>query len=322
MKRKEFAVAVAAALGASALPDRVYAADVDYDLTTSSGALSGTLTLPAGTAKVPVVVIIAGSGATDRNGNSGVQLRTNAYAMIAAALASRGIATVRYDKRGIGKSAAAGPPESDLRFDTYAGDAAGWIAKLRADARFEAIGIAGHSEGSLVGMLAAQSAPVDAYISLEGPGRPAGDVLRTQLSDRLKRAPKLLAAADAVLTELIAGKLATDVPADLDFLFRPSVQPYLISWFKYDPAVEIKKVRGRLAIVQGTADLQVPLSDGKLLAAAVPDADFVVVPGMSHVLKDTPASNDLETQIGTVYADPSIPIDPAVPATIAKTIQP
>jgi pimeloyl-ACP methyl ester carboxylesterase len=320
MKRVEFTLGAIGAAAFAALPMRAIAAESDYDLTTSHGTISGTSTVPDGVAKPPVVLIIAGSGPTDRDGNSGAPLRTDAYKMLAVALAGRGIATVRFDKRLVGKSAAAGPSEETLRFDHYVGDAAGWIGKLRADGRFGKVAIAGHSEGSLVGMMAAARAPVDAFVSLDGAGRPAADTLRAQLSDRLKAAPALLAASNRILDSLVAGKTADDVPPALVTLYRPSIQPYLISWFRYDPAAELRKVRAPVGIVQGTADLQVPVEDAKLLAAAVPSAKFVLVQGMSHVLKHVADGATLQQQVQTAYSDPTIPLEPAVVQAIAGTL--
>src|SRR5262249_19557543 len=147
-------------------------------LTTSTGAISGTLVMPAATGKVPVVLIIAGSGPTDRNGNSpALPGRNNSYKMLAEALAADGVASVRYDKRGIAESKAAAAREADLRFEMYVDDAAAWVNQLRADPRFSRVIVAGHSEGSLIGMLAAANAKADAFVSIAGVARRASDVV-------------------------------------------------------------------------------------------------------------------------------------------------
>ena len=139
------------------------------NLVTQTGTIYGTLELPAATFPVPVVLIIAGSGPTDRDGNSkALPGSNNSLKLLASELASRGIASVRYDKRGIAASMASAGTERDLRFDNYVADAEGWIRKLRSDSRFTAITVAGHSEGSLVGMIAAREAGADGYVSLEG----------------------------------------------------------------------------------------------------------------------------------------------------------
>jgi pimeloyl-ACP methyl ester carboxylesterase len=317
MQRNEFLASLAAA---AALPNAPAGPESsEYDLNTPNGSLSGTLTLPAPAAKKPsVVLIIAGSGPTDRNGDAG-QVKTDTYLLLAGALASAGVASVRYDKRGVGASASALADESTLRFDDLVADAAAWIARLRADGRFGKIGIAGHSEGSLIGILAAGRATVDAFVSLEGLGRPAAAALRTQLKDALAGAPELKAASDRIMSALEQGTTVSDVPQQLYALYRPSVQPYLISWFRYDPSIEIAKLKTRVAIVQGTNDFQVPVDDAKLLSAARPAATLVVIPGMSHPLKDATGMTR-DQQIATVYVNPALPIVPLVPATIAAAI--
>ena len=172
---------------------------------------------------------------------------------------------------------------------------------------FPRVAVAGHSEGSLLGMLAAEAVPVDAYLSLDGAGRKAGDVVLAQLADRLASVPELFAAAERIVAALDDGETVTDVPPQLQTLFRASVQPYLISWFKYDPTRELMKLRTRVTIVQGSYDLQIPVSEASLLAAAYPGAKLVVVPQMSHALKIA-SDNVLANQVKTVYSDRRLPI--------------
>ncbi|HLP15777.1 MAG TPA: alpha/beta fold hydrolase, partial [Bacteroidota bacterium] len=274
----------------------------ESELTTTTGSISGTLIIPTAVTTPPLVVIIAGSGPTDRNCNSTLGVSTNAYKMIAEELAVRGIASLRYDKRGIGKSAQAMGQESDLRFETYAHDAAAWIMKLRAEKRFSRIIILGHSEGSLLGMLAARKAEADAFISVSGVGRSADKILLEQLS---KLPPALLEEARSITLSLKSGKTVSVTNANLAPIFRPSVQPYIISWMKYDPALEITKLSVPVLILQGTNDLQVGVEDAKLLSAASPKAVLRVIEGMNHVLKDSPA--DAAGNIAT-YRDPSLPL--------------
>src|SRR5262249_5804111 len=148
---------------------------------------------------------------------------------------------------------------------------------------FTRVGIVGHSEGSLVGILAAKQVKVDAFVSLAGPGRPAAGVLREELAKKVPEA--LEAARDRILDELVAGHGVADVPGTLGPLFRPSVQPYLISYFKYDPAREIADVNAPVMVVQGTTDLQETIEDAKRLAAARKGAKLCLIEGMNHVLK-------------------------------------
>jgi len=280
-----------------------------YKLETATGTIDGTLEVSA-LQRSPVVLIVAGSGPTDRNGNQlAVGLHDDAYGLMAADLEQRNVASLRYDKRGVGASAAAMTSERDLTFETYVDDAAAWVSQLRESGRFAKIAVAGHSEGSLIGMLAVEKAGADAFVSLEGAGRPITSVLREQLKPKLS--PQLYAQADAIITSLQNGKIVSDVPAELMLLFRPSVQPYLISWFKYDPAIEIAKLRVPVTIVQGTADVQVTTSDAEALHRAAPASRLVIVQGMNHVLKYAP---DISSQEAILkgYQDPSLPVAPQV----------
>ena len=306
MKRTTFLAATGGTIVTS-LGGIARAADSEITLTTATGSIYGTLTLPE-KLPAPVVLIIAGSGPTDRNGNSGA-VQANTYALLAAALVARGVATVRYDKRGIAASAAAGPSEDDLRFDMYVDDAAAWLHMLAADKRFSKIVVAGHSEGSLLGMLAVQRAPASAYVSLEGAGRRAPAILREQLKPKLPAA--LYAQADAALTQLSQGHTVPNPPPELASLFRPSVQPYLISWFKYDPAVEMARLKIPATIVQGTADVQVTLVDANILKQADPSASLVIVQGMNHMLKYAPDTSS-QAAILKGYTDSLLPIEPHV----------
>ena len=285
-------------------------------LTTATGVLSGTLMIPAGAGALPLVVIIAGSGPTDRNGNAaGAPSGSDAYRILADSLANHGIASLRYDKRGIAASRGAGGSESGLRFERLADDAAQWVAQARTSGRFSRIVIAGHSEGSLLGMLAAQITGADAFISLAGPARRADLILHEQLARNLP--PTLLAQSDSILASLVRGDTVPSTPAPLAALFRASVQPYLISWLHYDGATEIAKLRIPVLIVQGAHDAQVAPREADLLAAAAPTATVARLAGMNHVLKLTPAA--LTEQMRS-YTDPTVPIAPELVATLVTFI--
>lgn len=128
--------------------------------------------------------------------------------------------------------------EIDLRFDDYVNDAAGWIKLLKKDKRFSKVIVLGHSEGPLIGMIAANTAIADAYVSLAGAGQSADKVLKEQL----KHQPQAVDMCYPIIDSLASGKLVKNVNPKLNSLFRPSVQPYMISWFKYDPQIEIRKL--------------------------------------------------------------------------------
>jgi pimeloyl-ACP methyl ester carboxylesterase len=281
-------------------------AEEPIDLVTPTGTIHGTLLRPSAAGAVPVALLIAGSGPTDRNGNSAILPGpNNSLELLAEGLARQGIATVRYDKRGVAASAAAITREADLRFDHYTDDAVAWIAKLKTDPRFSRVSVIGHSEGSLIGIRAARVGGAASFVSLAGVGRRASDVLRGQLRPQLP--PALWTESERILAALEAGRTADSVPQPLAALYRPSVQPYLISWFAYDPAREIAELRIPVLIAQGTTDIQVGVPDAQALEAAKPDADLLIVEGMNHVLKLVPA--DPAKQQAS-YADPSLPVAP------------
>lgn len=282
-------------------------------LETSTGTLHGTLLLPAGGGPVPVALLIAGSGPTDRDGNSAaLPGKNNSLKLLAEGLAARGIASVRYDKRGIGESRSAAASEVAVRFDHFVDDAAAWVRQLDADPRFASVAVVGHSEGSLIGMLAAQRAPADAVVSIAGPARRASDILRDQLRGRLPA--ELAAQSEHILTRLEAGETVDSVPAPLMVLYRPSVQPYLASWMRYTPAEEVARLTVPVLVVQGTTDLQVPVEEARSLQAALPTARLAVVEGMNHVLKPVPA--DPARQQAS-YADPALPVAPGLVEAVA-----
>ena len=286
-------------------------------LAVTGGVLHGTLSMPDGQGKVPVVLLHAGSGPTDRNGNSAMLPgQNNALRMLAEALARNGIATLRYDKRGIGASASAGRREADLRLDDYIDDATAWLRQLRADPRFTNVLMAGHSEGALIAMVACQKAQLDGCVLIAGAGKALDDILRVQLKPRLP--PDLYAQNERILLALKRGEQVSDVPSALLALYRPSVQPYLISSMKVDPRAVVGALRMPLLILQGATDLQVSVADAQALSAAAPAARLVIVPGMNHVLKMV--SGDLAQQMPS-YGDPALPLAPALVDAVTAFVQ-
>ena len=235
-------------------------------LATPGGRIFGTLELPAQRFPVPVALMIAGSGPTDRNGNSiALPGANNSLMLLARGLAERGVASLRFDKRGIAASKAAMTKEEDIRFEDYIADAEGWIAQIRADPRFSTITVVGHSEGSLIGMIAAREARADAFVSLEGAGRNAKDIIIAQLAAQLP-AP-VVEQARSIMGKIEARQQVDSVPPFLAPLFRPSVRPYLVSWFRYTPSLEMAKLSIPALVIQGTTDIQTSEEDAKLLSA-------------------------------------------------------
>lgn len=232
-------------------------------LKTKSGELYGTVEIPKGVHAVPVALIISGSGPTDRDGNNPLAGKNNSLKMLSGGLAAKGIASLRYDKRGVAASAAAGLKEVDLRFDMYIEDAERWGRLLREDRRFSQLIIVGHSEGALIGTVACRRLGAQGFISIAGAGYPAFEVLETQLKKNMPS--DLLSESNAILELLKRGATTEKVPSSLLALFRPSVQPYLISWFRYDPVHELSQLTVPALIVHGTTDIQVSKSDAERL---------------------------------------------------------
>jgi len=279
------------------------------------GHLLGTLTVPDVGGPFPVALIIAGSGPTDRDGNSSM-LKTDAYKKLAQGLAVAGIATLRYDKRGIGQSTTVNQSESELRFDDYVSDAVACTQFLEDDERFSSVSIIGHSEGSLVGILAAQSDPkVRALVSLEGAGRDLATIVNEQIRNSPGTPMAIVKEVESINASLLAGQTVPNPDPALNALFRPSVQPFLISEYRYDPAKEIAKLKIPVLIVHGSTDIQVSATDANLLAAADPKARVVTIPGMNHILVDAPL--DRNGNIAT-YSQPGLPLSPTLVPTIAQ----
>ena len=272
-------------------------------LDTGTGELFGSLLLPKSDTPVPVVLIISGSGPTDRDGNNPDGGRNDSLKRLAWVLAKHNIASVRYDKRGVAASLAATPDERNLTLDAYVSDAQAWGRKLKADPRFGQLILLGHSEGALIAILAAPSVDAAAVISMSGSARPVDQVIRQQLANRLP--PPLMLRSNELLDSLKAGKTDDNVPSQLQVIFRPSVQPYLISLFRQDPAAAFAKLKMPALIIQGSNDIQVGVNDARLLQAAKPDADLALIEGMNHVMRIVP--NDVKRQLAS-YKDPNLPL--------------
>lgn len=286
------------------------------ELRASPAPLHGTLLTPDGETRA-AAVILPGSGPTDRDGNSPqFGIRAGTYRLLAEGLAERGVASIRIDKRGIGESTAAGPAEADLRFSAYVEDARAWAAEAAAKTGRPCAWLIGHSEGALVALAAAANGDdrVCGLVLLSGAGRPAGAVLREQLAALPE---PLKTQAYGAVADLEAGRTVADPPASLAALFRPSVQPYLISWLALDPAKLAADYEGPIFIGQGATDLQVGVADAEALKAAQPRAERVIWDGVNHVLKAAPAERAANV---ATYMDPALPLAPGVVEAVAAFV--
>ena len=288
-----------------------------YTIRSAGLELGGTLTTPrAANRPVPVVVIIAGSGPTDRNGNSVMGIRPNSYAQLAWRLAERGIASLRYDKRALpGTKGTVDIPT--LSLSDFATDARTAAESLATDKRFSRVLLLGHSEGASLALIAAKNGPpVAGVISVSGLGRALTTVIREQLSRQVDSAT--LVRYDSAMGQYLRGQQPKDVPAGLEAFFVPMNLRFMRTWAEFDPPAAIRAVRQPVLIVQGGRDLQVTPRDAELLKSGRPDAQIVIVPLANHVLKQA-ADTTLAGQM-PLYRNPAAPIMPEVVNPIADWI--
>lgn len=282
----------------------------------ANGFLHGTLIVPA-TTRSPVALIIAGSGPTDRDGNTPLLPgKNNSLLYLAEALAERGIASLRYDKRGIGQSRMQGGLPTDLRFEHYVEDAVAWGKKLQADRRFSSVIIIGHSEGSLIAMLATPLIPAAKVVSIAGLGFPAVEGIVRQV--RAGMPADQAAQVESALARVARGEEPGVYPPAMVGLFHPNVLPYLRSWFPYDPRVAASRVGAPLLVVQGLHDFQALEEDARAIAAANPQATLRLIAGMNHVLKQSPPGRLEQVP---VYSDSTIAVDTTLIETISAFVR-
>ncbi len=289
----------------------------EIELISRPSNLFGTLLVPE-THNSTVALIIPGSGPTNRNGNSTITGDNNSLKYLAEDLAKNGIASLRIDKRGVGKSLMAMTKEEDLRFDTYINDVIDWGYKILNDVRFKKLIVIGHSEGSLVGMSASKELekelPLKAYISLAGAGFPIDEILTKQLKSLSDSTQTEL---QQIFTKFKNGETVEKVSLPLFSLFRPSIQQYMISWIKHNPSEEIKLLATPILVINGTTDLQVGAENANNLHKSNPKSELVIIENMNHVLKKS--SSDL-TENRATYSNPDLRNIPELNEAIIKFI--
>ncbi|WP_260483109.1 alpha/beta hydrolase [Sphingomicrobium flavum] len=303
---------LAAALAAHAMtPEEV-------EIAGPEGPLAGTLIDPA--PEAPAILFIAGSGPTDRNGDSMMGVKGGAIRQLAEALGDAGIASLRTDKRGLAGSAAAIANPNAVVFEDYVADTRGWIDLLRERGK-PCVWLAGHSEGSTIALLTAQDPPdICGLILIAGAGRPILDVMVDQLSAQLP--PPMLEQLETAFASMKAGETVdpATVPAPLAPMFAPDLQRFMMSGYTLDPATLLEGIDLPVLIVQPGEDLQVKVSEGEALKAAMPAAAYVQIDGVNHVLKPVPAG-DVAANMAS-YGDADLAIDPRVAAAIAPFVLP
>ena len=276
--------------------------------------IKGTLFSPEKvTKKTKLVILIAGSGPTNRSGNSTIGGVNNSLKYLAEGLAQNGIAVFSYDKRIFAQMITKTVDEKTLSFEDFINDAKEVITYFQLQKKYSKIIIAGHSEGSLIGMVAALNT-ANGYVSIDGAGRGIDEVLSEQIA---KQAPSMKDAADKALASLKEGKTFENKIPMLASLFRESVQPYMISWIKYDPQVEIKKLTIPILLINGTKDLQVPTTDAELLHDANPKSELKIIENMNHIFKEIKADEDNLKS----YSNPNLPVMPELINTMTTFVK-
>ncbi|MDB5132812.1 MAG: hypothetical protein JWR02_2561 [Mucilaginibacter sp.] len=282
---------------------------------TLTGTVSGSLVTPKNiSGKVPVVLIIADTGPTDRDGNNPkAGVTANTYKLLANALGKSGIATLRYDKRFAGSSVST-VKESELAMEDYSDDAVSLIHLLNDDPRFSKIILFGHGEGSLVAMMASIDEPIKAFISAEGAGEQADKIL----TDQMKLKTEFIAGEfKAILDSLRKGKTTPNVDPALYYVAAPSKQHFLMSWCRLVPQRGIKRMKMPVMIIHGSTDLQIPVDNAEKLKKAKSDAVLLIINGMNHILKEAPANPD--QNMATFYK-PDLPLKPELVAGMVDFI--
>jgi len=283
------------------------------------GPLEGTFL--SGGAKAPALLIIPGSGPTDRDGNNPLGVKAAPYKQLAEALSKDGVSTVRIDKRGMFGSKAAIPDANKVSVAEYAADVHLWVDALRRKTGAPCVWVAGHSEGGLVALAAGQRpSGICGVITISAAGRHIGDILREQLQSNPANAPILPPALAAIDTLERGGSVdVASLPAPLASLFNPAVQPFMRDLMGQHPTELAKSLTIPLLIVQGDQDLQVKVSDAELLHRAQPKSELRVIPGMNHVLKSLP-KDDRAANMAS-YADPARPLAPEIAKAIAAFVK-
>jgi uncharacterized protein len=280
-----------------------YFSSQEVTVPVKGGSLYGTLYLPVGVKKPPIVLIIAGSGPTDRDGNS-ILLpgKNNSLLQLADSLAKNKIASLRFDKRGVGKSKIENMVEDSMLFSDGINDVLVWCNYLQ-NKKYKKIYIAGHSEGSLIGMSAAAQCNASGFISIAGAGRKIDVVLKEQLATLPEG---LREESYRNLDSLAMGKRIDKPNKMLYSIFRPSVQLYMISWMQYDPQKIIRSLKCPVLIIQGTNDIQVQKTDAENLYAAKPSSTLLIIKNMNHVFKEVWSEKKEDNQ--KAYSNPSLPV--------------
>lgn len=275
--------------------------------------VDGTLLAPKTKEKIPLAIIIGGSGPTDRNGNQQM-LVNNSLKFLAEGLYDQNIATFRYDKRIVKQMQQGNVNEKNIKFDDFIEDASAVVDYFKSDPRFSKIFVIGHSQGSLVGMIAASN-KADGFISIAGAGQSIDNVIIEQLKTQ---APGLEENARAAFIDLRANGETSNYDQNLASIFRKDIQPFIYSWMKYDPQEEISKLKIPVLIINGDNDIQVQVSEAELLHKSKPGAQYNIIHNMNHILKELPGDIMENTKS---YNNETMPVIPELIEVVVNFIK-
>ena len=289
------------------------------------GDISATLNTPEAGCDV-AVLIVAGSGPTDRNGNSGQSLNTYTYKMLSDNLVKSGIAVLRYDKRAIGRSRLNDPATiPNLVFGDFVDDAARCVDYLHSEG-FKKVVVAGHSEGGEIALHLAlrEDVAVDSLVLLCCPGFPMDQILNAQLSAQLvPQHVGLMVTATTIIKRIKAGESVPveSIPQELLSLFHPSVQPFLSSSMAFDPAELMSRVEQPTLVISGGRDIQVTKENADRLMAGAKRGEHLHFEQMTHILKDAD-TNDRIQQLVNVYVNANLSLTEGLSEAIIKFVKP
>jgi pimeloyl-ACP methyl ester carboxylesterase len=292
--------------------------------------LAGTLCLPlfSEIQYVPGIVLVAGSGPTDRDGNNPLAPEPiDLLKDIALLLARNGIASLRYDKRGIGQSTprprgSLAEQEAFFAWDNFVGDVEAAHAELLRHDEIKpyATALLGHSEGGLLALAASTALAarkLHALVLAATPGRRLDEILRAQIARDAP--PSLRLPTDRAIAAIVeTGRVPANLPRELELLFPPYAGPFLKSLLSFDPASALAQSRIPCLLLQGAADRQVvPMADVQPLIDALRGRD---VSGEAVVIAQV--SHNLKTVSGPTDAGFGGPLSPVVAETLLKWLVP
>lgn len=274
--------------------------ETELSISTNSETIKGTLLTPISKEKKTLIILIPGSGPTDRNGNNSM-MKNNSLKFLTEDLIKKNIATYRYDKSVLSFTKDDREKIDSLTINVFINEAKAVISYFKKDNNYSKIIVAGHSQGSLVGMIAANNS-VDGFISLAGAGRTIDNILVEQIE---KQAPYLKDETVRIVNELKKGNLVNDYDPMLNSLFNKSVQSFLISWIKLNPQEELKKLTIPILVINGSKDIQVSTTEAELLHKANKNSQLYLVENMNHLFKKI--KGDINENMGS-YNNPNLPV--------------